>query len=90
MSQIEQGVPGANVLPDGDFEAPPNVAPEAWIPQEPQPMDQVDTSARRVTDNPKKGKQCLMLEIKPKTLDRPWRATAPPTRCPGTNVPGHQ
>lgn len=67
MAQLKQGVPGPNVLPGGDFETPPDKTPDGWIPQQPEPLDKVELAARRVTDNPKVGNQCLMLEIKPRT-----------------------
>lgn len=63
--EVAQMTPGGNVLPDGDFETLPQNSPESWTSQEAS-LDDMATSARRVTDNPKEGKQCLLLEIKPK------------------------
>src|SRR5207248_7694632 len=40
-------------------------APSSWVPQEAS-LDEMELTARRVADNPKEGRQCLMLEIKPK------------------------
>lgn len=66
VQQILQCTPGGNVLPDGDFELPVDQTPTAWVPQE-ATLDNLDLSARRLeTETSKEGKQCLMLEIKPK------------------------
>jgi hypothetical protein len=58
--------PAANVLPDGDFESPPDQVPPGWLVQEVPSLDEVKTMARRVTTKPKQGKQCLMLRVSPK------------------------
>jgi hypothetical protein len=58
----------ANALPGGDFEIVPGQPAEAWTVQEAK-LDDVEMTARRVTEAPKEGKQCLMLEIKPKNPD---------------------
>jgi hypothetical protein len=55
--------PGANALPGGDFEAPPEVLQEGWTVQELTGTDAVVPVARRVKDGPKEGKQCLMLSV---------------------------
>src|SRR5262249_43312050 len=44
-------------------------APDAWTAQE-VTLDDVDLVARRVTDEPHDGKQCLKLEIKPKKKEK--------------------
>lgn len=64
VKQIAPQSAGANVLPDGDFEVVPSRAPAAWSPQEAN-LDNMDLTARRVTDNPKEGQQCLKLQIAP-------------------------
>jgi hypothetical protein len=65
--QLQQSEPGANALPNGDFEATPDRPLESWVPQEVSlPGDGVELSARRVKDHPHHGEQCLELEIKPK------------------------
>jgi hypothetical protein len=56
----------ANVLPDGDFETPPDRTPQGWLVQEAPSLDNVTATARRVTDGPQEGKQCLMLKLSPK------------------------
>jgi hypothetical protein len=72
VDQINQGQFGANVLPGGDFELNPDRSAETWLPQVASlPVDDVDLVARRVTDEPKAGKQCLMLSINAKHPGRP-------------------
>jgi hypothetical protein len=67
LDQLRQTTPGANTLSDGNFEVGPNRTAEAWTPQvNTLDGDLVDLAARRVTEQPKEGQQCLMLEIKPK------------------------
>ncbi|HJT79523.1 MAG TPA: hypothetical protein VJ739_20165, partial [Gemmataceae bacterium] len=64
-SQLKQAVSLGNALPHGDFEQAANVPAETWTAQT-ITLDEVELSARRVTDGPHEGKQCLELEIKPK------------------------
>jgi hypothetical protein len=81
---------GANALPGGDFEAPPDVVTHGWTVQEADSLDGVTGLARRVADAPKEGKQCLMLELKaspkglpPQALERSFLAVhSPPVRLP--------
>jgi hypothetical protein len=73
MSLVHQATPGANFLPDGDFEVKPDRVPQAWLPQE-TTLDDVELSARRVSDSPHEGQQCLMLQIKPKNPQTPPEA----------------
>jgi hypothetical protein len=68
--QVRRSSASANVLPKGDFEEAPDRAPEAWVAQA-VTLDEVDLAARRVTQDPHGGKQCLQLEVKPKTKDVP-------------------
>jgi hypothetical protein len=70
MEQIRQGNPGANVLPNGDFEIRPDQTAESWVRQE-TTLDDVEMEARRVTDEPHEGRQCLKLLIKPKDPKQP-------------------
>jgi len=56
-------IPLTNVLPDGDFEAPPNQVPPGWLIQEVPSLDDVVTTARRVAGHAHHGKQGLMLQI---------------------------
>jgi hypothetical protein len=58
--------PGKNVLPEGDFESPPDRQPPGWTLQEVPSLDDVDTQAKRVATDVREGKQCLMLRISPK------------------------
>jgi hypothetical protein len=55
-----------NVLPAGDFEAAPDDKPANWLVEVVPTLDPVEVTARRVTDAPHKGKQCLLLQVKPK------------------------
>jgi hypothetical protein len=74
MEQVGASTPGANVLPGGDFEEPPQSGwPTAWLLQ---PItldrDRVVLSAERVAEEHREGKQSLRLSIKPKDpLDAP-------------------
>jgi hypothetical protein len=61
----------ANVLPDGDFETPPERVPQGWLVQEAPSLDDVTATARRVADGPEEGKQCLMLRLTPKDKESP-------------------
>jgi hypothetical protein len=94
MEQVRQGKPGANVLPNGDFETSPNQVPEAWTLQE-NTLDDVVMTAQRVTEQPHEGRQCLRLQIKPKgaqpaqeALERTFLAIRSPSvrLPPGTLV----
>jgi hypothetical protein len=84
-----------NVLPDGDFETPPNQQAAAWTVQVADSLDAVIPSAKRVTEGPHGGKQCLKLEVKPKdpqrcpaVLERTFLAIHSPDvhLAPGTDV----
>jgi hypothetical protein len=66
--QIKQSVPAPSVLPGGNFEQDPGQPTEAWTAQE-IALDEVELQARRVTDDAHEGKQCALLEIKPKNKD---------------------
>ncbi len=78
QTQIKQGNIGANVLQYGDFETPPDRLPDSWTAQVPEPLDKVDLSARRVTTSPHSGKQCLELQVKPKSPIAAAGSTPPP------------
>jgi hypothetical protein len=93
--EIKSSRVGANVLPDGDFEAPPQRVVPGWLVQEVPTLDDVQAVARRVADGPKEGKQCLMLRVEPKApllaplaLERTFVAAhSPEVRLPpGTPV----
>jgi hypothetical protein len=72
MEEFSQQTAGANVLTGGDFELNPDRSAETWQPQVAKlPTDEVELVARRVTTEPKEGKQCLMLQIKPNNPLRP-------------------
>ncbi|HEY7315327.1 MAG TPA: hypothetical protein VH643_38705 [Gemmataceae bacterium] len=90
--------PGSNVLPDGDFEWPSNEQQKGWAMQEillPEEAELVKTTAKRVANNPREGKQCLMLQMKakpsvmpPQVLQRAFLAIHSPEvrQTPGTVV----
>jgi hypothetical protein len=95
LDEIKTRRPGKNVLPDGDFETPPAQLAPGWVVPEVQSLDAVVQTTRRVADNPKKGKQCLMLQVKaknpllePLALERTFLAVNSPevTLKPGTLV----
>ncbi len=66
IEQLQGLHTSANVLPDGDFESAPERAPTGWLMQEEPSLDEVTAVARRVTDQPKEGRQCLMLQLNAK------------------------
>jgi hypothetical protein len=94
MEQVKQAAVGPNVLRGGDFELSPDQVAETWTVQE-ACLDAVEMRALRVAELPKEGKQCLMLEVKPRTpalapraLERTFLAiNSPAVRLqPGTRV----
>jgi hypothetical protein len=92
---VQQRRAASNVLPDGDFEAANDQAPEGWLIEEVPSLDDVTVEALRVKDDPKVGKQCLMLkmaakdgQLAPPVLERSYLAIhSPAVRLqPGTLV----
>jgi hypothetical protein len=91
IDQAKRGATGANVLADGSFEQDTR----AWALRE-ATLDDVELTARPVRDNPKEGKQCLMLQVKPRgapqaapaALERTYLAleSAPVRLPPGSLV----
>jgi hypothetical protein len=65
VEELTQTTPGANLLPGGDFEASTGPASQGWVPQD-AILDEVIPSAQVVAENPKEGKQCLLMSIQPK------------------------
>ncbi len=111
MEQVYRSVPTANVLPGGDFEIIPERVQDAWRPEDPtlddvemtamrvgeivKPLSGNPGSTPTQFELPKQGKQCLMLQIRPKNkvqipqaLERTLLAiNSPPVRLePGTLV----
>jgi hypothetical protein len=66
------------VLPGGDFETTPDQTAANWQAQEEGRLDNVELIARRVADDPEQGKQCLMLQIKPRDVAGPDGKPLPP------------
>jgi hypothetical protein len=65
--EVKTARAGSNLLPDGNFEMPPDQVQQGWMRQESPSPDEVTTIARRVPDLPaNEGKQCLMLQVKPR------------------------
>lgn len=110
IDQVARCVATANVLPGGDFEIIPERTQDAWKVEEPT-LDDVELLAQRVSEIqvptkgkdktssavelPQQGKQCAMLQIKPKAkgvapaaLERTLLAITSPTvkLQPGTLV----
>ncbi len=73
MRQLDQVSAGPNVLVGGDFEGSASQLPASWSIQQTK-LDPVDFTARIVQDEPKQGRQCLMLEIEPKNSVVPPQA----------------
>jgi hypothetical protein len=69
---VKKGRIGTNVLPGGDFEATPSPTAETWLTQE-TTLDEVAMLASRVTESPREGRQCMMLQI-----DRKDKLALPP------------
>ncbi|MCI0639946.1 MAG: hypothetical protein L0Y72_20210 [Gemmataceae bacterium] len=100
MDQVRASSAAANVLPGGDFEAVAQKPQDIWRMEEPT-LDEVDLLAQRVgeiklplsikggtptsVESPRQGKQCAMLQIKPKkgaapqALERTLLALTSPT-----------
>ena len=74
--------PGKNVLPEGDFEWPPDKQQQGWSLEEIPSLDDVEGEAKRVANDPREGKQCLMLKLSPKNRSESGAGA-------GANVPGH-
>ena len=73
VEQVRRGAAGENVLPDGGFETVADETARGWTLQE-ATLDDVELIARRVSDAPREGKQCLMLQIKPRNAQQPPKA----------------
>lgn len=58
--------PGQNVLTDGDFEWPPDRQQNTWSLEEVPSLDDVQGEVKRVANEPREGKQCLMLRLSAK------------------------
>ena len=95
LDEIKGDALGANVLPGGDFETATDQQMKGWLQQEAPTLDDVTATARRVTDEPKEGRQCLMLRLSPKdkalpplALERTFVAILSPAvhLAPGTPV----
>jgi hypothetical protein len=94
MDAVHRATFASNVLPGGDFELGPESVPHAWSPQE-TTIDKVTMESRRVMDQPKEGRRCLMLkispqnpEVVPQALERTFLAINTPAvrLTPGTLV----
>jgi hypothetical protein len=72
MEPFRQATAGPNVLPGGGFETDPAQEQEVWTVQEAR-LDDVEMAARRVAEGAKEGKQCLMLEVRPRDAAAPPR-----------------
>jgi hypothetical protein len=95
MEEIKDLRLGANMLTQGDFEEGPGRDWKNWLMQQAPSLDEVTSAARRVTDDPHEGRQCLMLQQSPKdkalpplALERSFAALLSPAvhLAPGTPV----
>jgi hypothetical protein len=66
VEEVRRLRPEANALPDGTFETPPSEMMKDWRLDVVPPLDAVEVTARRVTEAPHGGKQCLELKVTPK------------------------
>jgi hypothetical protein len=73
MEAVNRVTFATNVLPDGDFELGPESVPRAWSPQE-MTIDKVVMESRRVMDQAKEGRRCLMLKVTPQNPEAPPHA----------------
>lgn len=71
MDEVKRLAPAGNVLTGGDFEAIPDRPEDTWKVEEPT-LDDVELLAKRDTSAPQQGKQCAMLQIKPKKGPAPF------------------
>lgn len=71
MEDVKRFNPSANVLTGGDFELVPERTQDSWKVEEPT-LDDVELLAKRDTEAPQQGKQCAMLQIKPKKSPPPF------------------
>lgn len=85
IEAVARAQPSANVLQHGDFEFSPESKPDSWLPQQSK-LDEVELVARRVSDDPQQGRQCLMLQVNPRdpqrapvALERSFLAVSSPT-----------
>jgi hypothetical protein len=67
VDQVRQAGPGPNVLPGGDFEAPPADIP---FTAQQDTLDDVVMTADRTNERPHNGQRSLRLQIKPKDPKR--------------------
>ncbi len=71
MDDVKKTVPGRNLLTNGDFEVPATEVLTGWSVQNPTPLDEVELTAQRVSEEHQEGKQCLKLEVRPKNPQQP-------------------
>jgi hypothetical protein len=95
VDEVTKLRPDANALTDGDFELPPDKVPANWLVEDVPSLDAVEGTARRVREDAKEGRQCLLLQVKPKDpaavpaeLERTFLAVHSPAvkLLPGTKV----
>lgn len=86
MDEVKRSISAVNALPGGDFEIIPERVQDSWKVEEPT-LDEVELLAQRVSEIqqpankksdesnlPQQGKQCAMLQIKPKNKAQPPQA----------------
>ncbi|HWY86010.1 MAG TPA: hypothetical protein VNX28_04755, partial [Gemmataceae bacterium] len=88
MDEIKRSTVSANLLPGGDFEMMPERTQDTWKLEQGKSLDDVDMVAQRVSqvtvpadvkgkkparvEAPQQGKQCALLQIKPKKGPAPF------------------
>jgi hypothetical protein len=91
VDEVKRARPAGNVLPDGDFEAPPQRVPRGWLVQEVPSLDPVRTAALRVNEQARSGRQCLKIEVTPKDKEVPppqaLERTFVAVHSPGVRLP---
>src|SRR5262249_2776449 len=70
LDEMKAMRPAQTILPGGDFETEPRKEQAGWLVQEVPTLDEVAVAVRRVEDNPHGGRQCLMMRVLPRDVQR--------------------
>jgi hypothetical protein len=69
VDEVRQRRTEGNALPEGNFETAPAQQMQDWMLERVPSLDDVETTARRVTEVPHGGKQCLELKVVPRKVE---------------------